>query len=352
MKRFLSLLLSLSLLCLNVPALAEDGLILTAAVIPGHTCALKAPASGELAPFSVREGDAVQAGETLFSIEPVKVYADVSGTVALVNAGAGDIADAAVERFGAVVLVEYDERYEIHASTRTGYNNVDNRDLYVGTPVYLRSLNGEHHADGLITSVNGTEITVQIIGGDLIYTHEIRIYRDPDYAADTMVARGNISTAAPRAYSASGTITHMGAKPGQKVEPGDYLFSYVPDVLDPERRGTEDALDVLADEALIVSGVSVQAGASVSKGQTLLTFVRPGEYELCASVRESDLPLIAVGDVLTAQFDEVDLPEISATVTSISPLGTDDGEESSYTVYLAFENAEGILPGMHVTIEK
>lgn len=352
MKRILSLLLTLCLMFLSAAALAESGLIFTAVVKPAQSYAIKAPASGELAPFTVREGECIASGETLFSIEPVRVYADVAGTVALVNAEAGDIAEAVVERYGAVVMVEYDDRYVIHTSTRTGYNNAENRDLRVGTPVYLRSLNGEHTADGLVTAVNGTDITVQVIGGDLVYTHEVRIYRDAAYSSNAMVARGNLSAVAPRAYGASGTITGVGVSAGQKVEPGDYLFSYVPDTLDPARRGAYDALAVKADQDLIVSGVNVQPGASVSKGQPLLTYVRPGEYELSGTVRESDLPLVNVGDVLTVQFDDVNLPETSATVSSISPLGADQGDESTYTVSLSLAAAEGVLPGMHATLEK
>lgn len=350
MKRIFALLLTLCLL--PGLALAEGSLIFGAVVQPSATYVLKAPASGELAPFTAREGDVVDTNDLLFEIEPTNVYADVAGTVALVNAEAGDSADAAVSRFGSVMLVEYDERYEIHTSTRTGYNNADNRNVYVGTPVYLRSLNGEHHADGRITSVSGPDITVQVIGGDLVFTHEIRIYRDPEYAADTMIARGSLSTVAPRTYTASGTITEVFVQPGDRVEAGDLLFSHVPNVLDPERRGQADALQVCAEEDMILSAVNVQTGSSVSKGQALASYVLPGEYELRGTVRESDLPLLSVGDVLTVQFDEVGLPETTATVASISPLGTDEGEESVYTVYLTFAPAEGVLPGMHVTVEK
>lgn len=350
MKRIFALLLTLCLL--PGLALAEDSLIFSAVVQPAATYVLKAPASGELAPFTAREGDVAHKNDLLFEIEPTNVYADVAGTVALVNADAGDSADAAVSRFGSVMLVEYDERYEIHTSTRTGYNNADNRNVYVGTPVYLRSLNGEHHADGRITSVSGSDITVQVIGGDLVFTHEIRIYRDPEYAADTMIARGSLSTVAPRSYTASGTITEVFVQPGDRVEAGDLLFSHAPDVLDPERRGQAAALQVCAEEDMILSAVNVQTGSSVSKGQALANYVLPGEYELRGTVRESDLPLLSVGDVLTVQFDEVGLPETTATVASISPLGTDEGEESVYTVYLTFAPAEGVLPGMHVTVEK
>ena len=350
MKRIFALILTLCLL--PGLALAESSLIFSAVVQPAATYVLKAPASGELAPFTAREGDVAHESDLLFEIEPTNVYADVAGTVALVNADAGDSADAAVSRFGSVMLVEYDERYEIHTSTRTGYNNADNRNVYVGTPVYLRSLNGEHHADGRITSVSGSDITVQVIGGDLVFTHEVRIYRDPEYAADTMIARGSLSAVAPRSYTASGTITEVFVQPGDRVEAGDLLFSHVPDVLDPERRGQADALKVFAEENMILSAVNVQAGSSVSKGQALASYVLPGEYELRGTVRESDLPLFSVGDLLTVQFDEISLPEITATVASISPLGTDEGEESVYTVYLTFAPAEGVLPGMHVTVEK
>jgi len=350
MKRIFSLLLSLLLLSVS-PALAEGDLILSAVVEPAQTYALKSPASGELAPFTVREGDVLKKGELLFSVEPVRVYADISGTVGIVHGKAGDIADAVAERYGAVVKVEYADRYEIHTNSRTGYNNAENRNVYVGTPVYLRSLNGDHYAEGLITSVNGTDYTVQVIGGDLVFTQEVRIYRDPDYVSTTAMGRGNLSTVPPRAYSASGTIVEVAVKAGDEVEPGDYLFSYVPDVLDPQRRGKADAAMLKAEEDYIVTGVHVQPGASVQKGQALLNVIRPGEWELCADVREGDLPLIAPGDVFEVQFEEVSLTA-SATVSSISPLGVDDGEESTYTVRLTLEEAQGVLPGMHAVLQR
>ena len=41
----------------------------------------------------------------------------------------------------------------------------------------------------------------------------------------------------PYAISASGTLTDLAVRPGDEVHPGDYLFSYVPDVLGPALRG-------------------------------------------------------------------------------------------------------------------
>ena len=67
MKRFL--ILVTALLFALTPAMAqENSLILTATVEAAQSVALKAPASGELAPLTVRTGDVVSAGSTLFTV--------------------------------------------------------------------------------------------------------------------------------------------------------------------------------------------------------------------------------------------------------------------------------------------
>ena len=43
---------------------------------------------------------------------------------------------------------------------------------------------------------------------------------------------------------------------------------------------------------------------------------------------------------------------MEATVVSVSPLGTDNGEETTYTVYLSFTAPEGVWLGMHATLER
>ena len=353
MKRFCALLCAL-LLC-AAPALAEEeSLVVTATVQPVQTLAVKAPASGELAPFSLREGDCVNPGDTLFTVEPVRVYASVEGTVAAVHVQPGDIADAAVTRYGAALYVDYAERYVIYANAQTGYNNAENRDMHVGTPVYIRSTNESHKADGVITAVDGTSFTVQVLGGDLVYTQEVKIYSDPEYANKTLLARGRLSFLQPLAVTASGTITHVGVQKGDVVRPGDYLFSYVPDELDPERRGQADATAAKAEGAWIVTGLNVQPGASVQKGQALATVIPQGEYELTAQVEEADAVRLSVGDSLTARFEETELPAFEARITFISPLGAQEGDTTRYTVRLSLpeEARAAVWPGMHATLEK
>ncbi len=353
MKRFFSLLLTLLLFI--TPAMAqEDSLILTATVEAVQTVALSAPASGRLAPFTVRTGDVVAAGETLFTVEPVKVYAPIDGTVSAVFAKAGDIASGVTGRYGAILYIDYEDRYQLQANMFTGVNRAENRDLRIGQPVYLRSNNEEHFADGVITAVDSQSgsFTVQVIGGDLIYNHSVRIYRTPDYDYNGHLGIASLSTAAPFAVSASGTIIDVAVSGGDSVKAGDYLFSYVPDELAPERRGAKHATAATAESSWIVTGVSVQAGASVQKDQTLLTAIEQGDYELVAQAAEDEVSRIAVGDVFSVCFEELDIAPVEATVTAISPLGTAGSDVSTYTVRLSFPVPEGVWPGMHATVER
>ena len=263
------------------------------------------------------------------------------------------MASAGATRYGAVVYIDYQERWQLQGSTRTGTDRAENRDVHVGQQVWLRSNNEENFADGVITAADPSgAMTVQVIGGDLVYNHTVKVYRTPDYDYNALIARGTLSTIAPYAVSASGTIIDMAVSAGTTVEAGDYLFSYVPDEIDPERRGQPHATQARAEEDWIVTGINVQAGSSVQKGQTLLTAIRAGDYELVAQAEEGEVSSIAVGDMFTVTFEELNIAPVEASVTAISPLGTAGSDVSTYTVRLSFAVPHGVCPGMHATIER
>ena len=359
MKKIFSGLWALCLafsLCLApfAPALSQtagNDLILSARVIAKEEWALKAPASGNLLPYTLREGDAVAAGSVLFDLQPKSVYAEAEGAVAAVYARAGDSADGAVNRFGSVVAIEHADRYEIKANYFSGYNSTANRTLYVGTPVFLLSVNEKHSAQGVITSVSGPNFTVAVMGGDLVFTERVKIYRDPSHEDKYRLARGDLSLVPPALATASGTILSVAVKPGDPVKPGDLLFTYVPDALEASLRNSPDATRLTAPDDLIIHQILVSQGAAVQKDQTLITAYPAGQYQLLGQVEEGDVARLVPGDRVSVRFEELGLDPIEATVASVSPLGSEE-DTSRYAVYFDFEAPQGVLIGMHGTVER
>ncbi len=325
-------------------------LVLGATVSSGAEIAVKAPASGALAPFTVRAGDTLAAGETAFAIEPKTLYAQTDGTIAAVYVKPGDIADAAVARYGAAMQLERVNRWEISANVTTGYNSDANRDPRVGWQVWLRSANEKRFADGEIIAVTGKSFTVEVRGGDLQFTDDVKIYRTPDYDSKSLLGRAKPSALSPDQLTISGTVLSVAVRAGDAVKAGDPLMTYAPDALAPERRGAEDALAAKADAPIIVTSVNVQQGASVQKDQTLCVGCRADALELLATAEEGDLSRVFIGAKATVSFVEIDAQPMTATVIGISALGA-SGDTATYEVRLAFDAPENARLGMHATVE-
>lgn len=326
------------------------GLMFTATVEPAQELAVKAPASGELEPFTLRAGDVLAAGDSLFAIQPQTVYAEADGTVAAVYVAQGDAADGAMNRYGAAMQIDYLDRYQYTGSIANSRNTVENRDLHVGTAVYFRSDDKEETADGVITQVDGRSFTAQVIGGDLDFTERVDVYRLPDYKEANLLSEGRLTALAPYSVTASGTVLSVHVKPGDTVKAGDALLTYVPDVLAPQARTLTAATQVTAESDWVVLSVSAQQGGSVQKGQALATVCPLGDYQLVIHAEEGDIGRFVPGAVMRVTFEELDMEPVEATVTSTGVLGA-TGDVSTYPVYLRFEAPEGVLLGMHATVE-
>ncbi len=364
MKKTTTLLFALLLaLMLSCSALAEDtlpqetaalnqlgGLLFTATVEPARELAIKAPASGELDSFTLAAGDTVKAGQALFGIAPQTIYAEADGTVAAVYIAAGDAADGIMNRYGAVMHIDYAERYQFTGSVSNSRNTVENRDLHVGTPVYFRSGNKEHAAEGIITHVDGRSFTAQVLGGDLDFTERLEVFRDADYSEAARLSEGRLTAVAPYGVAASGTALQVLVKPGDIVKAGDALLTFVPDTLAPENRSLKAATQVAAPEDCVVLTVAAQQGGTVQKGQLLATVCAAGDYRLVINAEEGDVHRFTPGAKLIVTFEELELPPVEATVEYTGALGA-GGDVSTYPVYLTFDAPEGVLLGMHATVE-
>ncbi len=322
--------------------------LLVATVTAGEEVAITAPHSGEILPFTLKKGDQVAAGDTLFTIKPRFMVADVDGTVAAVHAGSGDSASGAVARYGAVLQIEHENRYELNISVRTGYNSVENRDLWVGTPVYLRAVNGEHVGLGTVISVTSGNMTVSIETGNLVYDEEVRAYRTEDYDAKALLGRAKPSLVPPHQVTAAGTVLSMKAARGDKVKQGDLLFTYVPESLSFAQYSSKETAH--AAETLVISEVLVLPGAQVQQGQALARGLRPLSMQLTAQAEEKDVPGLLIGTEATVYFEELGLGPIPAKISGVSALGTGD-DIARYDVTFSFEAPEEIRFGMHATVQ-
>lgn len=363
MKKNITLFLTLLLtLMLSFGSIAEeatlpqetaaplDGLLFTATVEPAREQAVKAPASGELEAFSLAAGDRLTAGEVFLRILPQTVYAEADGTVAAVYTAPGAAADGAMNRYGALVHIDYTDRYQFTGSVASSRNTVENRDLHVGTPVYFRSGNKKHTAQGVITQVSNGTFTAQVLGGDLDFTERVQVYRDAEYSETMQLSEGRLTALPPYAVAAGGTVLEVLVKPGDTVKAGDPLLTFVPDTLAPDRRSLAAATEIAAEADWVVLGVAVQQGGSVQKGQPVATVCTAGDYRLLIHVEEGDVGRFAPGALMTVTFEELELPPVAATVEQIGALGS-GSEVSLYPVYLSFEAPEGVLLGMHATVE-
>ena len=133
---------------------------------------------------------------------------------------------------------------------------------------------------------------------------------------------------------------------GDAVRAGDELFSYVPDVLEPKRRGDAEPTAVKAGETMILTEVRVEPGAAVQKDQVLALACPADALTLLAYASEEAVSGVSVGDAYTACFEEAGLGEVEATVTQVSWLSQAEG----YAVYLAFDADAPIRLGMHATL--
>lgn len=124
-----------------------------AKIVAPNTEKITAPFAGTLLPFDAELGDSVCAGETLFTLDTIPVYAAQAGTVSAVFAKVGDDASGVAAHYGALAVVEPKNALYIDASTEQAYDDADNRYIHAGESLYLKM--GNTKGTGVVTGVSG-----------------------------------------------------------------------------------------------------------------------------------------------------------------------------------------------------
>ena len=349
MKKTVALLLTVLLLT-PLCALAEDAQTAAVSNVTANAVAesenvykITAPYSGVLLPFDLESGDQVAAGDTLFSLDTVKVYAPVDGIVQAVFADPGDLCEDVTALYGMIACIERALPQVADASTSGAYNDEENRLIHVGETVYFyQTSDKDNEGEGRVTAVNGSDYTVELTAGDFENGDSIKIYRDEKMGTKSCIGSGTIERAADVAVNGTGRVLSCAVQPGQSVRKGQLLF---------ELSGQDAEANVTASHA---GAVELAAGASsgqqVYKGQLLASIHDLSAMNVVAEVDEIDLERVHVGDTLTVVFDCYPQEEVSGTVKSISLIGNAKQNATYYDVTISISTSWQVLPGMNATV--
>lgn len=330
-------------LVLTLSCAAALGATANATIVAPNSVKVTAPFTGTLKPFDLAQGDAVSAGDVLFTMDTMPIYAAADGKVTAVFAQVGDDASGVINRYGALAVIEPENACYIAASTQQAYDKDENRFIHAGETLYLKC--GNEEGEGRVTRVDGANYIVEILDGDFELNDTVRCYRDKDHDYDSETGRGRVTRYADTAIAAQGRIAAVHAKAGETVKTGDLLFEVV------DALAAYDApMTLTAETDGAITYLGTMSGAQVYRGQLLCEIADLTTLELSAQVDEIDLGAVRVGDVLSFTLDAYAGETFSGTVTEIRPIGTQRQNATYFDVRITLPTGKTLLPGMNGTV--
>ena len=331
------------LLLLTLSAACALGATANAVIVAPQTAKITAPFSGTLLPFDLTAGDEVAAGDTLFTMDTVPVYATQSGTVSAVFAKAGDDASGVIAHYGSLAVIEPTRALYVAADNSQAYDDDENRYLHAGETLYLKC--GNEKGTGIVTSVSGNAYNVEILTGSFDVGDTVRCYRESGTPSDSETGRGRVTRYADISVAAEGRIVAVHVKAGDTVSVGDLLFEVI------DGQSAKDVpLTLTAPVSGAVTSLSTVSGAQVYRGQLLCEIADLTKLELSAEVDELDFSAISVGTTLSFTLDAYAGETFSGTVTEIRPVGITRQNATYYDVRITLPAGKTLLPGMNATV--
>ena len=335
---FTALLLALTLVCACALAATAN-----ATIVAPDTVKITAPFAGTLKPFDLTATQEVAAGEALFEIDTVPVYAAQDGTVAAVFAGVGNDASGVQSRYGAMAVIEPTLALYIDADTSQAYDDDDNRYLHAGETLYLKC--GNEKGTGRVASVSGKDYIVEILTGSFDVGDTVRCFRESSTPSDSETGRGKVKRYDDVNVVSDGRVAAVHVKPGDVIKVGDLLFEMI------DAQSARDASPVIAAPVSgAVSAVYVASGAQVYRGALLCEVADLTTLELSVEVDELDIDRVKLGDVLSFTLDAYAGQTFSGAVTEIRPIGSARQNATYFDVRVAAPQGVTLLPGMNATV--
>ena len=354
MKKLLSLLLAL--LCCLTPCAALADVSFDGSVVSGGATSVRAPFGGVVTSVSVQAGDRVEAGDAVAEVETTKVYAPEAGTVTGLFVQPGDNAETVAARYGAALYIAPTNKYSIAADIEKAYNDSANKYVNIGETVYIAcTSDSDHTAVGVIVAAEGTTYTVETTSGELMMEETVNIYRSSERNSSSRIGRGTVSRTAEMAVSATGSVVALHVSDGDTVERGQLLFETVSGDLDGLYATGSTIVSTVSG---VVASVNASAGATLNKGDTVLSVYPDDSLEIEIDVEEYDLGSIDVGDEVNIRFnwDENGDHDAQGSVRAISFLpetaeaGAEASSDAIYNAYVTFTPDESTRLGMTVIV--
>lgn len=345
MKKWLALFAAMLLPC---TALADEPALVTAngVVESAKVTEITAPYTGVLSPFDWNSGETVLKDELLFSMDTIRVYAPVEGTVSAVFAEPGDLADEVNAQYGMLASMEKKNSFTADCSISGAYNDDDNKIIHMGEMVYIeQSSDTENVGEGRVILVNGDNYVLEITDGDFDNGDSIKIYRDEKMTSKSCIGTGKAKRGSYVPVYGTGRMIRCAVEEGYKVKKGQLLFEMASQDADP--RLTTPDIAAVHDGALEIACLS---GQQVYKGMVLARIHDLSALNVVAQVDEIDLDLFSVGDNLKITFDRYPDEEFAGMVTEISRIGKPRQNATYYDVTIAVSTGRELLPGMNATV--
>jgi len=342
MKTKLSVLTAL-VLCMTLVCACALAATANGTIVAPETAKITAPFAGTLLPFDLTAGEAVAAGNTLFALDTIPVYASQGGTVSAVLAKVGDDASGVIARHGALAVIEPELALYIDADTANAYDDDDNRYLHAGETLYLKC--GNEKGEGRVTSVNGKDYIVEILEGAYDVGDLVRCFRESAMPSDSETGRGKVKRYADVSVQGAGRVAKVHVQQGNTVAVGDLLFEMI------DAQSAKDAsCEIEAPVSGAVTALYAASGAQVYRGMLLCEIADLSQLELSAEVDELDIGRVKVGDVLSFTLDAYADQVFSGAVTEIRPIGSPRQNATYFDVRIAAPDGVTLLPGMNATI--
>ena len=369
----------------------------TGTLKPANTYNVKSLVSGKVLTCSFEEGDNVEEGDVLYTVDSSDattkveqagitlqqaqrnydktvdrqyVRAEVAGVVSSLKVAKGDEVTSGQE----VAIIRDSSKMLLTLE----FPAADAANFSVGQTAQVTLDGTFEQLDGTVTSVTGTDalstgnlltrtvtIAVQNAGG--LTTAQAAT---ASINGVSSIGSATFGYQAERTLTAqaAGTVTSIHVQEGQTVAKNDILIELSGDELTESIQSASETLrsaeislqnlqDTMANYTVTspISGTIIEKdakqGDALTSGSTLCVIYDLSYLEMVINVDELQISSLSVGQKVQITADAVQDKNYVGTVTRVSMKGASNGGTTTYPVTIRIDETDGLRPGMNANAE-